>query len=95
MRWGLILEEYGVSLTYVKGTNNIVADALSRLARIDTPDFREYVQDENLAKCFLNERADDTLIYPLDLTTIDKAQQQDKALLSKHKAGTNKPFANI
>ena len=88
MRWRLILEEYGVSLTYVKCTNNIVADALSRLARIDTPDFREYVPDENLAKCFLNERAADALIYPLDLTTIDKAQQQDEALLRKRKAGT-------
>ena len=77
MRWRLILEEYGVSLTYVKGNNNIVADALSRLARIDTPDFREYVPDENLAECFLNERANDALMYPLDLTTIDKAQQKD------------------
>ena len=32
MRWQLILEEYGVLLTYVKGTTNIVADALSRLS---------------------------------------------------------------
>ena len=46
------------------------------------------VPDENLAQCFLNERANDALIHQLDLTTIDKAQQQDKALLSKLKAGT-------
>ena len=88
VRWRLIIEEYGVSLTYFEVTNSIVADALSRLARIDTLDFCESVPDENLAKCFLNERADDALIYALHLTMIDKAQQQDKALLSKLKAGT-------
>ena len=31
MRWHLIIEEYGPELIYVKGENNIVADALSRL----------------------------------------------------------------
>ena len=31
MRWRLIIEEYGPTLEYVKGSHNIVADALSRL----------------------------------------------------------------
>ena len=31
MRWRLLLEEYGPELRYIKGENNIVADALSRL----------------------------------------------------------------
>ncbi len=31
MRWRLIIEEFGPKLTYIKGENNIVADALSRL----------------------------------------------------------------
>jgi len=31
MRWRLLLEEFGPKLTYVKGANNVVADALSRL----------------------------------------------------------------
>ena len=31
MRWRLILEEYGPELIYIKGENNVVADALSRL----------------------------------------------------------------
>ena len=31
MRWRLLIEEYGADLTYVKGKDNIVADALSRL----------------------------------------------------------------
>ena len=31
MRWKLVLEEFGLELNYIKGENNIVADALSRL----------------------------------------------------------------
>ena len=31
MRWRLILEEFGPELKYIKGENNVVADALSRL----------------------------------------------------------------
>ena len=30
-RWRLILEEYGVHLKYIKGDDNIVADAFSRM----------------------------------------------------------------
>ena len=82
MRWRLILKEYGVSLTYVKGTTNIVADALSRLSRLEDLNFHTVVLDTDLADFFLNERAkNDALIYPLDLITIDKAQQNDKDLL--------------
>ena len=35
MRWCLILEEFGPELKYIKGENNIVADALSRLENSD------------------------------------------------------------
>jgi RNase H-like domain found in reverse transcriptase/Integrase zinc binding domain/Reverse transcriptase (RNA-dependent DNA polymerase) len=31
MRWHLIIEEFGPKLTYIKGVNNVVADALSRM----------------------------------------------------------------
>ena len=31
MRWRLILEEFNPKLTYIKGANNVVVDALSRL----------------------------------------------------------------
>ena len=78
----LILEEYGVLLTYVKSTTNIVADALSRLSRLNEVNFTTCVPDTDLAEFFLNERSDNALIYPLDLVTIAKAQQTDKHLLS-------------
>ena len=38
MRWRLIIEECGPKLTYIKGENNIVADALSRM-RLTENDF--------------------------------------------------------
>ncbi len=30
-RWRLLLEEYGLEIIYIKGVDNTVADALSRL----------------------------------------------------------------
>jgi hypothetical protein len=71
-----------------KGTNNIVADALSRLSRLEDVNFHACVSDDDLAELFLNERADDALIYPLDLTAITKAQQKDTMLLCQLHAGT-------
>ena len=38
MRWRLLLEEFGPKLLYIKGGDNIVADALSRM-RLSEKDF--------------------------------------------------------
>jgi hypothetical protein len=38
MRWRLYIEEYSPDLRYIKGTNNVVADALSRLEKDDLPE---------------------------------------------------------
>ena len=35
MRWPLILEEFRFELIFIKGSTNIVADALSRLDKIE------------------------------------------------------------
>ena len=35
MRWCLILEDFGPELKYIKGENNVAADALSRLEMSD------------------------------------------------------------
>jgi hypothetical protein len=37
MRWWLYIEEYSPELQYIKGTHNVVADALSRLDKLETP----------------------------------------------------------
>ena len=36
MRWRLVLEEFGPELHYIKGENNVVADALSHLDKTQT-----------------------------------------------------------
>ena len=38
MRWHLILEEFGPELKYIRGENNVVADALSRLKKSNNQD---------------------------------------------------------
>ncbi|CAJ1938644.1 unnamed protein product [Cylindrotheca closterium] len=38
LRWGMVLEEYGPEHIYIKGPDNVVADALSRLVLIDEED---------------------------------------------------------
>jgi hypothetical protein len=37
MKWRLYIEEYSPDLQYIKGTHNVVADALSRLKIEETP----------------------------------------------------------
>jgi hypothetical protein len=37
MRWRLYIEEYSPDLHYIKGTHNVVADALSCLEIEETP----------------------------------------------------------
>jgi len=55
MRWRLLLEEFGPKLTHVKGVNNIVADALSRL---------KIAEEEFSAKAFANELANEEEEFP-------------------------------
>jgi ATP-dependent exoDNAse (exonuclease V) beta subunit len=37
MRWRLFIEEYSPNLHYIKGTENVAADALSRLGILNSP----------------------------------------------------------
>jgi len=55
MRWRLLLEEFGPKLTCVKGVNNVVADALSRL---------ETAEEEFSAEAFANELANGEEDFP-------------------------------
>jgi hypothetical protein len=78
MRWCLVLEEFGPDLQYIKGTHNVVADALSRLPIDDDQDIF------NISECFGYD--DDDLppsSFPLRYRDIAKAQQASPALLLK------------
>lgn len=90
MRWRLIAEEYSPDLRYVKGSKNIVADALSRLQL--TPSLKgecdDTVEDiptlRKLAESFGLE--DDDLpdhAFPVSYKLLQQQQQKDSALLKK------------
>jgi hypothetical protein len=71
-RWRLIVEEYGPNIVYLPGKHNIIADALSRLPKL------EETQDEST---FLEEifAFDDQLdAFPIAFDIISKAQLTDK-----------------
>jgi len=63
MRWRLLLEEFGPKLTHVKGTNNTVADALSRL---------DAAEEEFSAEAFANEQMRKKSFQPDILSPIKK-----------------------
>ena len=83
MRWRLFIEEYSPELRYIKGTENVVADALSRLPKElaklpkdDTPlnDSKEsfYATMDCLAK---DKQPVD--FHPVSYATLDTAQHVD------------------
>ena len=65
MRWQLLLEEFGPKLMHVKGVNNIVADALSRL---------EVAEEEFSAEAFANELANEKKSFQRDVLSATKRQ---------------------
>ena len=65
MCWRLILEEFGPELKYIKGENNAVANALSRLEMSDNQDI--------LNICYDDKDLPD-IAYPIRYHHIAKAQ---------------------
>jgi Integrase zinc binding domain/RNase H-like domain found in reverse transcriptase len=80
MRWRLYIEEYSPDLQYIKGTHNIVADALSRLEMIETPFEDTKEKFLGLMECFAKDKEEDTF-HPLNYQQLKIAQEKDKTLL--------------
>ena len=80
MRWRLYIEEYLPNLRYVKGTNNVVADALSRLDMEDTPIVETKESFLSLMECF-GKTKDEPDFHPLNYLQLYKAQRADKNLM--------------
>ena len=83
MRWRMVLEEYSPELVYIKGPDNLVADALSRLDLL--PDIQETNSFE-----WMSFQADELSVdsYPLRLALLQREQQKDQRLrqaLKKYK----------
>jgi hypothetical protein len=75
MRWRLLIEEFGPTLTFIKGEANVVADALSRLPR----------SGECESMCLeelLNLEGDETEGFPLEIQRLKSAQDAE---LSRNK----------
>ena len=68
MRWSLILKEFGPELKYVKGENNVVADALSQLEMNDNQEIL------NISELYVYDGADmPDSDYPIRYHDISKA----------------------
>ena len=78
MCWRLILEKFGPELKYIKGENNVVADALSRLENSDNQDIL------NLSELYGYDDKDlPDSAYPIRYHEISKAQKTDAKLQQK------------
>ena len=78
MRWHLILEVFGPELKYIKGENNIAANALSRL---DMNDNQYILNISEFYGCDDNDLPDSA--YPICYCDISKAQKNDAKLQQK------------
>ena len=93
MRWQLDLEELSPELIYIKGSKNIVADALSRLDKIDnlnntsSNDKRVEPTLESLNEHFALNKED--VLHPTSFKTIMRFQQKDKSLIEIAKEKPN------
>ena len=83
MRWRLYIEEYSPDLQYIKGSENVVADALSRLDMDNVPSYKEALITEEMCLdwyCYAKEEKNYDS-SPLSFQQLDIAQKADKQLL--------------
>ena len=78
IRWRLIIEEFIPEIKYIKGENNVVADALSRL---DMNDNQEIFNISELYGYDDDELTDGA--YPISYRGIDKSQKTEAKLQQK------------
>ena len=78
MLWRLILEEFGPNLKYIKGENNVVADALSCLEKSENQEIL------NISELYgYNDKDMPDSAYPICYHDIAKAQETDAKLKQK------------
>ena len=82
MRWRLLLEEYSPELRYIKGEDNIVADALSRLDMVDADQRQtEQLSAIEIAELYAGEIGEDfPKNFPLSYQEVQHRQSNDDEL---------------
>ena len=87
MRWRLFIEEYSPDLRYIKGENNVVADALSRLPQelAKLPKDETPLDDSKEAfyatmDCYAKDKAPSFDNHPVSYAKLDEAQQADPTI---------------
>ena len=85
MRWQLIIEEFGPKLTYIKGSHNVVADALSRM-RLTEEDFSQEAFAGSVAAGEIPTK------FPLSYKTLQCKQQADAKLQAQLTNSREKDF---
>ena len=78
MCWCLILKEFGPELKYIKGENNVVSDAISRIEMSDNQDILSISEIYGYYDADLPDIA-----YPICYHNIAKAQKTDAKLQQK------------
>jgi hypothetical protein len=79
MRWRLYIEEHSPDLQYIKGTQNVVADALSCLEIEETPFEDTQESFLGLMECFAKKAGTDEF-QPLNYQQLRNAQDKDKTI---------------
>ena len=93
MRRRLYIEEYSPDLQYIKGENNVVADALSQLDMELDPNPMEALITEEMHSnwyCYAKEEMNYDS-HPLSFQQLEKTQHTDKWLMESLKL-TKSPY---
>ena len=79
MQWRLFIEEYSPEIYDIPGTHNVVADALSRLEKLDQPfdDSKDIFYSLMLSFTTENESYD---VSPVTYNKLDNAQRCDASI---------------
>jgi transposase InsO family protein len=90
----LYIEEYSPDLQYIKGENNVMADALSRLDCEDTsPQQEAFITDEMCSERYWYAKEEKTYdSHPLSYDKLEAAQKADKQLLKNMELDKNNMY---
>ena len=93
MRWRLYIEEYSPDLQYIKGENNVVADALSRLEMTTSKSEDTTEIYYSVMQCFAkNKEPENFDFHPLSYSNLDQAQHATPEIKKILKKDTSKYY---